>query len=81
MGEARKVGGRQLIKHIEETLTNCASNSTYTYGIEFDGEIVGDISLRNLQEVAIDPPEIGYWISKDYAGKGLTTLATQALTS
>lgn len=65
--------------HILETLDNRAHNQTYTYGIEVDGEIVGDISLRNLQPDATDRVEIGYWMTKECAGKGITTLATRAL--
>lgn len=67
-------------KHIEETLENRVADSTYTYGIEFDGEIVGDISLRNINDKARSP-EIGYWISPDHSGQGLTTKSVQALTS
>ena len=65
--------------HIEETLLNRATDSTYTYGIALDGEIVGDISLRNLRD-DFHAPEIGYWIAPNYSGKGLTTRAVQALT-
>ncbi|MNX95928.1 Ribosomal-protein-serine acetyltransferase [compost metagenome] len=67
-------------KHIEETLENRANDSTYTYGIELNGEIVGDISLRNMKDTS-RIPEIGYWISPDYSGRGLTTRAVQALTN
>ena len=66
-------------KHIEETLEKRAQDTGYTYGIEYKGEIVGDISLRNLNDTQ-KAPEIGYWISPDYAGKGLTTKSVQALT-
>ena len=66
-------------KHIAETIENRANGKIYTYGIEYDGEIVGDISLRNLQDES-QAPEIGYWISPDYSGKGLTTKAVRALT-
>lgn len=66
-------------KHIEETLENRAKGSTFTYGIAYDGEVVGDISLRNMKDVSRSP-EIGYWISPDYSGKGLTTRSVQALT-
>jgi ribosomal-protein-serine acetyltransferase len=67
-------------KHIEETLEKRAKNEAYTYGIEHEGEIVGDISLRNLDNPDI-PPEIGYWISADSSGHGLTTKSLQALTN
>jgi len=66
-------------KHIEETLEKRAENTAYSYGIEYNGEVVGDISLRNLNDPQ-KSPEIGYWISPDYAGKGLTTKSVQALT-
>lgn len=69
------------LKHIQETLDNRANGKAYTYGIEVDGEIVGDISLRNLgSDKTTEQAEIGYWLAKDYAGKGITTLATRALT-
>ena len=67
-------------KHIEETLVNRSEDVAYTYGIEYRGEIVGDISLRNLNDTQ-KTPEIGYWIAPDYAGKGLTTKSVQALTN
>lgn len=67
-------------KHIEETLEKRTQDTTYTYGIEYRGEIVGDISLRNLNDTQ-KTPEIGYWIAPDYAGKGLTTKSVQALTN
>lgn len=67
-------------KYIEETVENRAKNITYTYGIEFDGNVVGDISLRNLQDEE-KPTEIGYWIASDYSGRGLTTKSVQALTN
>ena len=66
-------------KHIEETLEKRAQDVAYTYGIEYEGEIVGDISLRNLNDTE-KTPEIGYWISPNFAGKGLTTKSVQALT-
>ena len=67
-------------KHIQETLEKRDQNITYTYGIEYEGEIIGDISLRNLNDTQ-KTPEIGYWIASDYAGKGLTTKSVQALTN
>jgi len=66
-------------KHIEETLEKRAQDTTYTYGIVHEGEVVGDISLRNLNDTQ-KTPEIGYWIAPEYAGKGLTTKSVQALT-
>ena len=66
-------------KYILETLEERAKNNTYTYGIEHESAIIGDISLRNLSDTE-KTPEIGYWIAPNYAGRGLTTKAVQALT-
>lgn len=66
-------------KHIEETIQKRIEGISYTYGIEVDGIIAGDVSIRNLNE-AEKTPEIGYWMAPDYAGKGLMTKAVQALT-
>jgi ribosomal-protein-serine acetyltransferase len=67
-------------KHIEETIQKRIEDSSYTYGIEVDGVIAGDVSIRNLNE-AEKTPEIGYWMAPDYAGKGLMTKAVQGLTA
>ena len=67
-------------KHIEETIQLRVDNRAYTYGIEVDGVIAGDVSIRNLNETE-KIPEIGYWMSADYAGKGLMTKAVRALTN
>lgn len=67
-------------KHIEETLESRANDSRYTYGIEFDAKIVGNISLRNMNDES-SSPEIGYWMSPDYSGRGLMTKSVQALTN
>lgn len=66
-------------KHIEETIQKRTEGVSYTYGVEVDGVIVGDTSIRNLNEVE-KTPEIGYWMAPDYAGRGLMTKAVQALT-
>lgn len=66
-------------KHIHETLENREKGTAYTYAMELDGKVVGDVSLRNIDDAA-RPPEIGYWVSPDHSGKGLTTRAVKALT-
>jgi ribosomal-protein-serine acetyltransferase len=66
-------------KHIEETIQKRASGSSYTYGIEVEGKIAGDISIRHLDE-SEKTPEIGYWMVPEFAGKGLMTKAVQGLT-
>lgn len=67
------------LKHINKTLENRANGTGYVYGIEYEGDIIGDISLNNV--TGKDKyPEIGYWLAQEYAGKGITTKAAQAIT-
>lgn len=62
---------------IERKLGQRKNGEEYGYGIEYDGEIVGHSSLM-IKDKKI--PEIGYWISADYQGKGITTEVAMALT-
>jgi len=49
----------------------------YGYGIKYNGEVAGHISLMHLDDDK--RPEIGYWIASEYSGKGITTQSTKAL--
>lgn len=53
-------------------------NQEYGYGIVYDGQVVGHISLMHVNDEKC--PEIGYWIASEYSGKGIMTKATVALT-
>ena len=63
---------------IKSTIDKRLTGEEYGYGIEYDGAIVGHISLMHMNDGEI--PEIGYWIGSSYAGRGITTNATRALT-
>lgn len=63
---------------IELMLKRRGNNEEYGYGIKYDESIVGHISLMHLNDG--QSPEIGYWVAKEYSGKGITTLAARALT-
>jgi ribosomal-protein-serine acetyltransferase len=63
---------------INETIRKRQEGSEYGYAIIFDGKPVGHISLMHVTDGK--DPEIGYWISSEVAGKGITTRAAGALT-
>lgn len=44
-----------------------------------DGVIVGQITLSGINRGALQSGSIGYWISQDYAGRGVTTVALAML--
>ena len=63
---------------ISSTLQKRQNGSEYGYGIIVDGKTVGHTSLMHVND-GIDP-EIGYWISSDMSGQGITTKVADALT-
>lgn len=64
--------------YILKTLEDRKDGTAYHYGMLFNNEIVGHISLMHAD--AKSEPEIGYWIATEAAGNGITTDAVSALT-
>ncbi len=67
------------LEFIKDCEAKRATDEEYAFGIFLDGKLVGHISLMKLKDPA-HPPEIGYWISQEYSGKGITKRAARALT-
>ena len=55
-----------------------AQGVEYGFGVRYNNELVGHVSLMHINDGNV--PEIGYWITKNFAGKGITTKVTAALT-
>ncbi len=49
--------------------------SAYPFVIEFEGELVGRVSVAGIRWGAEHGASIGYWISRDYAGRGIVPRA------
>jgi ribosomal-protein-serine acetyltransferase len=65
----------EFVKKIKQ---DRAAGSEYGFGIIVDGKLVGHISLMHTGEG--QETEIGYWVSKDCSGAGLTTKAAERVT-
>jgi ribosomal-protein-serine acetyltransferase len=61
---------------IEEQLEKRLRGREYTYGVVYEGLVVGVADLRIKGDKA---PEIGYWIDEDYSGRGITTKVANGL--
>jgi RimJ/RimL family protein N-acetyltransferase len=65
-----------------EFLRDCdaqwASGGGFAYAITVGGEIVGSAGLHN--RVGDGGLEIGYWVHRDWTGRGIATAAAAALT-
>ena len=51
-----------------------------TLAIWFDQELIGQITLGGITYGAYRGGHIGYWISQDFANRGLTTRAVREVT-
>jgi ribosomal-protein-serine acetyltransferase len=62
---------------ISSIIQNRAAGTELGFGIVLEDKVVGHISLMHIDDDR--EPEIGYWVSKDCAGQGVTTKAATAV--
>ena len=69
------------IRHTIRTLHAMArQNLVVPCVIEFEGQIVGQITVSGLSYVSLASGTVGYWVSEAHAGKGVTPIAVGLLT-
>jgi len=73
--EFSKVTAREFVRRSQQ---NAKSLSGGNWGIFFGGSLAGIIGFVKIDWKSKNA-EIGYWISKEFQGKGLITRATQTL--
>lgn len=56
-----------------------AEDPTDNYAIELNGELVGGVGIRPRQGEAAGVADFGYWLGRDYWGRGLATEASRVL--
>ena len=65
---------------IRGLLRQLADESALPLVIEYRGEVVGQLNLSNILHGSVSTAYIGYWISPEYAGKGITPIAVALAT-
>ena len=69
------------VRHAEEYIARVASQAPQTsFGIIVDGAAIGSISLMLGQDIERLTAEIGYWIGREYWGRGIVTHAVRDAT-
>lgn len=63
---------------IRSTMNNYMNNAGFTAGIFFHGQLCGVIGFH-LPDWRVRHVSMGYWLGKDYQGKGIMTKACQCL--
>ena len=69
--------GRKWLKLAAESWQNPAQAQDLSAMMTLEGRVAGCISLKSLQL----NPEIGYWLGRDYWGRGLMSEAAGAMVS
>ena len=69
---------RDTAEFIITSIEQYTNNNGFQAGIWFEGELVGVIGLHYINWLNRST-EIGYWLDKDYQGKGIITQACSAL--
>lgn len=68
---------KDSLDFIGSVIQESAIGLTYGYGIIYNDEIVGHVSLMHVNDDK--DPEIGYWVARKSAGKNIATKAAQAM--
>ncbi len=63
---------------ISRSLHDYADGKSMVCGIIFNGELVGNVSFNNINR-SLKKVEIGYWLAKDFNGKGIITRVCEKL--
>ena len=63
-------------KFVQDSIENFQGNKSFQSVIIYKNQIVGCIGLHDI-DWEEESSKIGYWIAKDFQGKGLTSKATQ----
>lgn len=73
--------GRWDVKgSIRSLLGQASQHQTLPFVIELDGRVVGQLTVSNMTYGAVSSATLGYWIARDAAGRGVTTIATALAT-
>lgn len=66
------------LESTKEYIKNCLNENKQSFVVLYKNEIVGMMGFANFSREE-DWCEIGYWLSSDYAGKGIITKCSRAL--
>lgn len=73
--------GRWDVKgSIRALLNQAASHTTLPFVIEYEGRVVGQLTVSSMTYGAVSSATLGYWVARDAAGRGITTIATALAT-
>lgn len=69
-----------ILAFIRRSTEQFASNSGFSAGVWADGSIAGVVGMHRIDWIA-RKAEMGYWLSREFQGRGIATAAARALTA
>lgn len=67
-GDGRPTSFRQLVRRLNR---QARKGQTYPFAIDVDGRFAGQITVNNIVRGSAQFANIGYWIDRDVAGRGV----------
>lgn len=62
-------------QYVREMNRQARAGTTRPWVVEVDGEIAGQVTVSSITHGSLSSASIGYWISHDLAGRGITPYA------
>ncbi len=66
------VNARSMVSNL---LYHQKNKSGLAFVIEYDGKVVGQLNVANILHGSVSSASIGYWISREFAGRNITPYA------
>ena len=67
-GDLRPTSYRQLVRSLER---QARAGQTFPFAIDVDGRFAGQLTVNNIARASAQFASIGYWIDRDFAGRGV----------
>ncbi|WP_424463009.1 GNAT family N-acetyltransferase [Pseudoclavibacter helvolus] len=74
-------GGRWDVRGgIRSLLSQASAQTALPFVITYEGRFAGQLTVSSISYGALSSATLGYWVAREFAGKGLATIATAMAT-
>ncbi|NNU27612.1 GNAT family N-acetyltransferase [Isoptericola sediminis] len=67
-------------EYVRALSAQARAGTALPFAVELDGELVGQLTVSSIQYGSLCSASIGYWISREHAGRGITPTAVAMVT-
>ncbi len=77
----KEFGGRWDVRGgIRSLLAQASAHTALPFVIAYEGRFAGQLTVSGISYGALSSATLGYWVAREFAGKGLATVATAMAT-